>query len=195
MGVAYLVGDLSRWNYNAWYGGASKELIDTTVAQIEDGNIDRVMSVLRRLKLDYRPTYENRAHYDELINEAVSQMRGDVDLQGSKWDTSPFTRETWVGHWENDTGFWIVINDILDFGVVRSGDDMPKMTNVVVSADFASLTFTEGDQWRHELTLVNKYESKHVWRHLDNGAVWQTDTLHKLIRATPAQRPFTQQTN
>jgi hypothetical protein len=187
MGVAYLVGDLSRWNYNAWYGGASKELIDTTVAQIEDGNIDRVMSVLRRLKLDYRPTYENRAHYDELINEAVSQMRGDVDLQGSKWDTSPFTRETWVGHWENDTGFWIVINDILDFGVVRSGDDTPKMTNVVVSADFASLTFTEGDQWRHELTLVNKYESKHVWRHLDNGAVWQTDTLHKLIRATPAQ--------
>jgi hypothetical protein len=195
MGVAYIVGDLSRWNYNAWYGGASKELIDTTVTQIEDGNIDRVMSVLRRLKLDYRPTYENRAHYDELINEAVSKMRGDVDLQGSKWDTSPFTRETWVGHWENDTGFWIVINDILDFGVVRSGDDMPKMTNVVVSGDFASLTFTEGDQCRHELTLVNKYEAKHVWHHLDNGTVWQTDTFHKLIRATPAQRPFTQQTN
>jgi hypothetical protein len=185
MGVAYLVGDLSRWNYNTWYGGASQELIDATVTQIEDGKIDRVMSILRRLKLDYRPTYENRAHYDELINEAVSQMRGDVALQGATWDTSPFTRETWVGHWENDSGFWIVIHDILHLDIVLSGDVMPKMTNVVVSGDFASLTFTDSDRWRHELTLVNKYEAKHIWRHLDNGAVWQTDTLHKLIRATP----------
>ncbi len=72
---------------------------------------------------------------------------------------------------------------------------MPKMTNVVVSGDFASLTFTESDQWRHELTLVNKYEAKHVWRHLDNTTVWQTDKLHKLIRATPAQQAFTQQPN
>jgi len=77
MGVAFLVGRLSRLNYNAWYGSASKDLIDTTVAQIEDGNIDRTMSVLRRLKLDYQPTYENRAHYDELVSEAVSQMKSD----------------------------------------------------------------------------------------------------------------------
>jgi len=71
---------------------------------------------------------------------------------------------------------------------------MPKMTNVVVSSDFSSLTFTEGNQWRHELALVNKYEAKHVWRHLD-GTIWQTDKLYKLIRATPAQRAFTQQSN
>jgi len=193
VGVAYLVGRLSHFNYNAWYGSVSKDLIDTTVSQIEDGNIDRVMNVLRRLNLDYQPTYENRAHYDELVKEAVSQMKGDLDLQGTKWDMSPFTRETWVGHWQNDTGFWIVINHILDFDIVRSGDNMPKMTNVVVSDDFTSITFTEGDQWRHELTLVNKYEASHVWRHLDNNSVWQTDTLHKLVRATPDQRAFTQQ--
>jgi hypothetical protein len=77
MGVAYIVGHLSRWNYNAWYGYASKELIDTMVTEVEDGNVDRVMSILRRLNLDYQPTYENRAHYDELVNEAVSQMKGD----------------------------------------------------------------------------------------------------------------------
>src|SRR6056297_1781229 len=96
MGVAYLVGHLSRWNYNAWYGCASKDLVETTVTQIEDGNIDRVMSVLRRLNLDYRPTYENRAHFDELVSEAVSQMNGDGDLQGTKWDPSTLTRETWI---------------------------------------------------------------------------------------------------
>ena len=193
MGVAYLVGHLARWNYNAWYGGASKDLVETTVTQIEDGNIKRVMTVLRRLNLDYQPTYENRAHYDELLNAAVSQMKGDDDLQDTKWDTSPFTRDTWLGHWENETGFWIVINHILDFDIVRSGDDMLKITNGELSDDFKSLTFTEGDQWRHELTLKNKYEATHVWRDLTNNTVWQTDTLHKLRRATPEQRGFTQQ--
>lgn len=193
MGVAYIVGHLSHLNYNAWYGAASKDLIETTVTQIEDGNIDRVMSVLRRLKLDYRPTYENRAHYDDLVNEAVTQMKDNQGLRGTKWDTSPFTRETWIGHWENDTGFWIVINHILDFDIVRSGDNMPKMTNVVMPDDCGSLTFTEGDRWRHELTLKNKYEATHVWRDLTNGSVWRTETLHKLRRATPEQRAFTQQ--
>jgi hypothetical protein len=53
---------------------------------------------------------------------------------------------------------------LIDFDIVRSGDDMPKMTNVVVSDDFNKITFTEGDQWRHELTLVNKYKATHVWR-------------------------------
>ena len=188
MGVAYLVGHLSRWNYNAWYGGASKNLIETTIAEIEDGNIDRVMSVLRRLNLDYQPSYENRAHYDKHINEAVIQMRGDHELTGTKWNASPFTRQTWLGHWQNETGFWIVINHILEFDIVRSGNDMPKITKVVVSDDFKSLMFTEGDQWRHEVTLKNKYEAIHVWRRLDDGTVWKTDELHKLVRANPARQ-------
>ena len=70
---------------------------------------------------------------------------------------------------------------------------MLKITNGELSDDFKSLTFTEGDQWRHELTLKNKYEATHVWRDLTNNTVWQTDTLHKLRRATPEQRGFTQQ--
>ena len=68
------------------------------------------------------------------------------------------------------------------------------MTNVKLRDDCRELTFNEGDHWHHELTLENKYEVKHVWRELDTGDVWQTDTLHQLIRATPAQRRFTQQT-
>ena len=196
MSVAYLVGHISQFNYNTWYGGASKDLVDTTITEIEDGNIDRVMSVLRRLDLDYHPTYENRAHYDELVTQAVSQMKGDHDLENTKWDTSSFNRDTWIGHWENDTGFWIVINHLVgDYDIVRSGDNMPKMTDVDLSDDFKTLKFTEGDQWRHELTLNNKYEATHVWRNLANDNVWQTDILHKLIRPTPAQRAFTQQTD
>jgi len=193
MGVAYLVGHLSHLNYNAWYGDASKDLVDTTITEIEDGNIERVMKVLRRLNLDYQPTYENRANYDELVSAAVSEMKGERDLSGTKWDASPFTLATWVGHWENDSGFWMVIDGgIRNLDIARSGDDMPKMTNVTVSDDRRELTFNEGDRWRHELTLTSKYEAKHVWRETETGNVWQTDALHKLIRATPAQRAFTE---
>jgi hypothetical protein len=194
MGGACVFGYLSRLNYNAWYGRASKELVETAVTQIEDGNSDRVMSVLRRLNRDYQPTYENRAHYDEPVDDAVSQMKGNDDLHGTKWDMSPFTPDTWHGHWENDTGFWIVIRDTADFDIVRSGDDMPKMTDVVISEDCRSLAFSEGDQWRHELSLRNKYEATHVWRDLKDDSVWQTDTLHRLRRATPQERAFTEQT-
>lgn len=193
LGVSFLVGSLSRLNYNSSYGGASKDLIETTVSQIENGEIDRVMSVLRRLNLDYKPTYENRAHYDELVRDAVEQMKGLADLDGTRWDASPFTRETWNGHWENDTGFWLVIKRNGEFQITRSGDTPPQIDKLIISDDFKSLAFIEGNQWSHELKLVNKFEATHTWKSLNNGSTWQSETLHKLVRATSEQRAFTLQ--
>ena len=193
-GIAVVAGETNRFNYNAWYGGASKALIDTTITEIEDGNLDRVVKVLRRLNLDYRPTYENRAHYDELVEAAVTEMRGEHDLTGSRWDASPFSPETWDGHWENDTGFWLVINSYgRSFKTVRSGRDMPEMSDIQVSDDHRELTFHEGNRFRHEMTLLNKYEARHVWREFDSGRIWDSETMHKLVRATPEMRAFTQQ--
>lgn len=195
MGVSYLVGHVSHFNYNAWYGSASKSLIDTTITQIEEGNVNRVMSVLRRLNLDYYPTYENRAHYDEYVDEAVAQMISGDDLQNTKWDTSPLTRGMWEGVWENDLGLCVVVNNSFGTNVIRYGDKSSKATNVTVSDDCMSRSFTEDDQWRHELTLTNKYEAKHKWQFIgkDGDNAWHTDTLHKLRRATSAERAFTQQ--
>ena len=48
-GVAAIIGMLFELNYNAWYGSATKDLINTTVEQVEDGQLDRVMTVLRSL--------------------------------------------------------------------------------------------------------------------------------------------------
>jgi hypothetical protein len=195
MSIAYVLAELSRLNYNAWYGSATKSLIDTTIAEIEDGHVDRVMKVLRRLNLDYFPTYQNRAHYDQLVNATVAEMKGTHDLSNTRWDNSAFDRATWVGHWENDTGYWIVIQDgVSDLEVVRSGDRSSKMRNMKLSANCGTFTYDEDDLWRHEITLANKYEAKHVWRHAKTGNIWQSETLHKLIRASPEQRRFTQQT-
>jgi hypothetical protein len=74
-GVAALVGRAERFNSNAWFGGASKNLIDTTIAELEAGNQEGVLRSLRALQQEYSPTYENRARYDVLIEQTVAQMR------------------------------------------------------------------------------------------------------------------------
>jgi hypothetical protein len=72
-------GVLTQLDFNSWYGAATKDLVDTTIVEIEKGNVDRVMDVLRRLNLQYQPTYENRARYVELVSEAVAKMKGESD--------------------------------------------------------------------------------------------------------------------
>ena len=74
-GVAGVVGSLERLNSNVWFGSASKELIDATIAELDAGNEDRVLQSLKVLQQKYSPTYENRARYDVLIRETVAQMQ------------------------------------------------------------------------------------------------------------------------
>jgi hypothetical protein len=73
-GVAFVVGSLERLNSNAWFGLASKDLIDATVAELKAGRRDEVLRAFEDLQRQYAPTYENRAHYDELVKKAVEQM-------------------------------------------------------------------------------------------------------------------------
>jgi hypothetical protein len=74
LGVAAVVGSLERFNSNAWFGNASKDLVDATIAEIEAGNHDGVLRSLKALQRKYSPTYENRASYDELIAETITLM-------------------------------------------------------------------------------------------------------------------------
>jgi hypothetical protein len=74
-GVAGLAGSLQMFNANAWFGSATKELIDTTVTELEAGNTASVLSALKGLQQRYQPTYENRARYDKLVEEAVREMK------------------------------------------------------------------------------------------------------------------------
>ena len=64
-----------RFNGNAWYGTASGDLIDATVAGLEEGRADEVLAELKRLRGRFQPTYENRARYDRLVEEYVARVR------------------------------------------------------------------------------------------------------------------------
>lgn len=74
-GVAWIAGSLTMFNANAWFGGASKSLIDSTLEELEAGNVTLVVEELRRLQEQYAPTYENRARYDRLVEETVQRMK------------------------------------------------------------------------------------------------------------------------
>ncbi|MDG3002321.1 hypothetical protein [Paludisphaera mucosa] len=178
---------VSHFQYNADFGSATKALIEASIEQIEDGRLDRVLKAWRGLNAQYRPTYENRAQYPELAAEATSLIRGETPfVAGTRWDVGAFDRETWVGHWEDDTGFWIVVGSSLD--VHRSGYPPEKMQAASLSGDFTRLTFREGERWRHTLTLVDKYELTHESFDLTRQEVWRTEPMFRLIRATEEQK-------
>ena len=68
-----------------------------------------------------------------------------------------------------------------------------KAHDVSISPDFRILKFKEGDQWRHTLTLKNKYEADHEWVDLPKGTIRGTRPMHRLIRASEEQKALTQQ--
>jgi hypothetical protein len=84
-GIAAVFISFERFNSNSWFGNASKELVDATVAELEAGNEDGVLRALKAMQQKYSPTYENRARYDDLVKETVAQMRA-VPKNVTKWD-------------------------------------------------------------------------------------------------------------
>jgi hypothetical protein len=72
--VAVAVGSAERFNSNAWFGVASKSLVDATVEELEAGNQDRVIRALKLVQANYHPTYENRARYDVLVEQTIAEM-------------------------------------------------------------------------------------------------------------------------
>jgi hypothetical protein len=192
--AAYGLADFGTMlNYNAWFGGATQRLIKTSVTQLEDGHMDRVLKAWRALEAQYHPSYENRGGYEELVDGATAAMEGRLEIPpGSKWDGQPFDTKSWLGYWENDTGFWIFIDDTKNpVSVIRSGDPPMSMRSATRSEDHLVMKIQEDDHWLHTLTLKNKFEATHVWFDLKEQKIWQIGTLHKLRRATPAERAAT----
>lgn len=67
--IAAGVGSMEHFNANAWYGQASRVLIETTLEELEQGRIEPLIVELQTLRNQFQPTYENRARYDRLIEE------------------------------------------------------------------------------------------------------------------------------
>ncbi len=77
-GVAFLVGQLNRLNYNIWYSSATRKLIDASIKKLEEGKIDIVIQELKVLSGKVQPTYERKGHYDKLAEETANKINGEI---------------------------------------------------------------------------------------------------------------------
>jgi hypothetical protein len=73
--MAVLVGGAEHFNANAWYGSAAACFVNATVAELEAGNVDGVLQSLKVMQQEFRPTYEDRARFDILCDQAVARMK------------------------------------------------------------------------------------------------------------------------
>ena len=80
--VAVLLG--TQLSYNDWYGGATKSLVDEGLRGLEAGKTQEVLEELKRFQEAYHPTYETRANYRELAEEAASRLRSAVPQEGTE---------------------------------------------------------------------------------------------------------------
>jgi hypothetical protein len=185
--VAYVVDAVSALGqqmvYNDHFGLASSSLIKTTIDELQGGNTDHVIRVLRSLDLQYRPTYENRANYDVLVTDAVDRMTGRVPIEeGDEWDAPETRPEDWEGQWGSDNRRWIVVQGggPSIYNVISwSGESEGRP---VLSQDGTTLSFSEEDGSEHLLTFVRPYIITYQFCNPETGWHSETETFYKLAR-------------
>ena len=101
-GVAWIVGSLDRLQSNIYFSEATKDLIQNTIIELENDRADDVLTELRVLRDDFRPTYETRDDFDVLIDRYIHSI-SDAPVEHSDGDprwshemvdyTSPETEE------------------------------------------------------------------------------------------------------
>ena len=74
-GVASLVGMLQNFNANSYFTTASKDLLETSVEQLRAGKTEAVLREWTRANEELSPTYENRARYQEIVEQAIEGMK------------------------------------------------------------------------------------------------------------------------
>jgi|688.fasta_scaffold610602_2 hypothetical protein len=70
--IGWGVGMLQQLNYNAWYGHASKKLLEGVAASLPTELPER--KILEESAQKFRPTYENRARYDVLVDSILESL-------------------------------------------------------------------------------------------------------------------------
>ncbi len=177
---------LYQFNYNAYYGGVTRNLIVESLNAMDRGEQARVQAVFRDLRDRFQPTYEGKADYRELGEAAAQQLRADVATEpGSKPDAPRYTRQTWQGFWESGD-YWLRVDDTgAQWKIQRAGDAPAKIDSISVSPDLTMLTFQDDDRCQHTLTLKSPSEATHESRDLTTNTISQVAPIYKLARHLP----------
>lgn len=74
--VTSLLTMSERFETNSYFSFTSKELIESTIAGLKNGESERVLNGLEALNESYAPTYENKANYQELVRNYSKRLEG-----------------------------------------------------------------------------------------------------------------------
>jgi hypothetical protein len=73
-GVAWVVGSLELFRSNTYFAEATKDLIQNTIVELENGKSEVVLKGLIELRSNFNPTYESRDRYDVLVDRYVNSI-------------------------------------------------------------------------------------------------------------------------
>lgn len=167
-------------------------LVDTTISQLEDGDIPRVLAVLRDLNNDYKPITRAQESYLKELNTANATLQSKAALDVNLTENSPFHKETWCGFWNNDSTNWFSIApNYVHYDIYRDGIPPRTMTSITISEDFITLQFQEQSRFRHTLTLKNKYLAEHEIYNLETKKVEKKEPMWRLVLPTQTQMQYT----
>lgn len=163
-------------------------LVDTTISKLEDGDVQKVLAVLRDLNNDYKPVTRVQESYLKELNTANTTLKSKEALDINLTENSPFHKETWCGFWNNDSTNWFSIApNYVHYDIYRDGVPPITMTSVTVSEDFKTLQFQEQSRFRHTLTLKNKYLADHEIYNLETKKIERVEPMWRLVLPTPEQ--------
>ena len=74
-GVAALAGSIQNFNANVYFTTATKDLLESSVQQLRAGKTEAVLREWARADDEFRPTYENRARYKQIVEQAIEGMK------------------------------------------------------------------------------------------------------------------------
>ena len=74
-GIAAMVGALQKLNANAYFTGASKDLLEASIQQLRAGRTEAVLREWARANDEFGPTYENRGRYQQIVESAIEGMK------------------------------------------------------------------------------------------------------------------------
>jgi hypothetical protein len=75
LGFAFMSSSLQQFNSNRYFTTASKELLEASTQQLRAGRTEVVLREWTRANEEFRPTYEDRARYKEIVDQAISGMK------------------------------------------------------------------------------------------------------------------------
>ena len=139
------------------------DLLQKTIAKLEDGDTDHILTVLRNYNSTYSPVTQTQISYLKNISETthlIDNKNIDIDITNN---SNIFNKESWNGFWadSNDENGFFISSNYSNYDIYKKTVPPLSMGLITVSEDFSKIQFQEKDLYRHTLVLKNKYIAEH----------------------------------